>query len=71
MNKDEIKGNWKIAVGKLKQNYGDAFHDMEAKDEGDAEVIIGRIQKHYGKTREEAKRIVDDAAQADDTTRRV
>jgi uncharacterized protein YjbJ (UPF0337 family) len=44
---------------------------MEAKDEGDAEVIIGRIQKHYGKTREEAKRIVDDAAQADDTTRRV
>jgi uncharacterized protein YjbJ (UPF0337 family) len=65
MNKDEVKGSWKVAVGKLKQNYGEAFHDLDAKDEGDAEVIIGRIQKQYGKTREEARRIIDDARRDD------
>lgn len=52
MNKLQIKGNWNIAKGKLKQRWGDLTDDDLDYAEGKEEELIGRIQKRTGETRE-------------------
>jgi len=52
MNKLQIKGNWNIARGKLKQRWADLTDDDLQFLEGKEEELIGRIQKRTGETRE-------------------
>jgi uncharacterized protein YjbJ (UPF0337 family) len=52
MNKLQIKGNWNIAKGKLKQRWGDLTDDDLDYAEGKEEELVGRIQKRTGETRE-------------------
>jgi len=52
MNKLQIKGNWNIAKGKLKQRWADLTDDDLQFLEGKEEELIGRIQKRTGETRE-------------------
>lgn len=60
MNWDEIKGDWKIFVGQAKQKWGELTHDDWDVIEGNRDELVGRIQKRYGKSREEAEREVDE-----------
>ncbi|WP_057935910.1 CsbD family protein [Algoriphagus resistens] len=53
MNSTEIKGNWNILKGKLKQQYGDLTDDDLAFAEGKEDELWGRLQKKIGKTKEE------------------
>lgn len=53
MNITEIKGNWNVIKGKLKQEYGDLTDDDLAFAEGKEEELWGRLQKKIGKTKEE------------------
>jgi len=53
MNKLQIKGNWNIIKGKLKQQYADLTDDDLTYDEGREDELLGRIQKKTGDTREE------------------
>lgn len=53
MDKLEIKGNWNVLKGKLKQKYADLTDDDLKYAEGKEEELVGRIQKKTGKTREE------------------
>jgi len=53
MNSTEIKGNWNILKGKLKQQYGDLTDDDLAFAEGKEDELWGRLQKRIGKTKEE------------------
>jgi uncharacterized protein YjbJ (UPF0337 family) len=59
MNKLQIKGNWNIAKGKLKQTYADLTDDDLAYVEGKEDELSGRIQRRLGKTQEEVKKIID------------
>ena len=53
MDRLEIKGNWNILKGNLKQKYADLTDDDLTYVEGQEEELVGRIQKKTGKTRDE------------------
>jgi uncharacterized protein YjbJ (UPF0337 family) len=52
MNTLEIKGNWNIAKGKLKQKWGELTDDDLDYIEGKEDELVGRIQKRTGQTRD-------------------
>lgn len=52
MNKLEIKGDWNIVKGKLKQKWADLTDDDLTYVEGQSDELVGRIQKRTGQTRE-------------------
>ena len=58
MNTLELKGDWNIVKGKLKQKYAQLTdNDLKfAKDQ--EEELLGRIQKRTGKTRTEVEHAV-------------
>lgn len=59
MNEDRLKGNWKEFKGKIKQQWGKLTDDDIDKIDGQSEQLVGRIQKAYGKSKEEAQKEVD------------
>ena len=52
MNTLEIKGDWNITKGRLKQKWAKLTDDDLQFVEGRQEELIGRIQKRTGETRE-------------------
>lgn len=65
MNKLAIKGNWNIAKGKLKQQWGELTDDDLDYAEGKEDELIGRIQKRTGQARESIEEAVDKACRND------
>jgi uncharacterized protein YjbJ (UPF0337 family) len=61
MNSLQIKGNWNIAKGKLKQKWADLTDDDLDYVEGKEEELIGRIQKRTGKEREEIEKAIKES----------
>jgi uncharacterized protein YjbJ (UPF0337 family) len=55
MNKYIIQGNWKETQGKFKEWWGKFTDDDLTQSEGNAEQIIGLLQKKYGYTRDHAE----------------
>jgi uncharacterized protein YjbJ (UPF0337 family) len=43
-----LKGNWNVVKGKLKQAYGDLTDDDLAYADGKEDELVGRIQKRIG-----------------------
>jgi len=60
MNNDIFKGNWKQLKGNAKAKWGELTDDDLDQAEGNREVLEGKIQERYGKSKEEAKRDVDE-----------
>lgn len=58
MNKDIFEGNWKQLKGEARKKWGELTDDELDQIEGDAVKLSGLIQKHYGKTREQAEKEV-------------
>jgi uncharacterized protein YjbJ (UPF0337 family) len=58
MNTLEIKGDWNIAKGKLKQKWAALTDDDLQYAKGRSDEIIGRIQKRTGETREAVEKAV-------------
>ena len=54
MNTLEIKGDWNIIKGKLKQKWAKLTDDDLQYAEGKQDELLGRIQKRTGETREAA-----------------
>ena len=52
MTKLEIKGDWNITKGKLKQKWASLTDDDLLFGRGSEDELIGRIQKRTGETRE-------------------
>ena len=53
MNKTEMKGNWNVIKGKLKQKFGELTDDDLIFEEGQEDELWGRMQQRIGKTKEE------------------
>ena len=60
MNEDTIKGNWKQFKGKAKEQWGKLTDDELDQVEGKRDQLVGKIQKQYGLSKEEAERQVGD-----------
>jgi uncharacterized protein YjbJ (UPF0337 family) len=48
----EMKGNWNIVKGRLKQKWANLTEDDLQYVEGREDELLGRIQKRTGQTRE-------------------
>ncbi|MEW5726735.1 MAG: CsbD family protein [Pseudomonadota bacterium] len=58
MNWDQAKGNWNELKGKVKQQWGDLTDDDVARINGSRDELVGRVQKAYGLSKEDADRQV-------------
>ena len=56
MDKLELKGNWNVLKGKLKQAYGDLTDDDLRYEDGKEDELWGRLQNKTGQTREQLTR---------------
>jgi uncharacterized protein YjbJ (UPF0337 family) len=59
MNEDILKGQWKQLMGKARHKWGKLTDDDLIMIEGDREMLLGKIQEHYGRSREDAMKEVD------------
>lgn len=62
MNTLEIKGDWNITKGKLKQKWGALTDDDLQYSEGMHDELLGRIQERTGETREAVEKAVKEAS---------
>lgn len=58
----EIKGDWNITKGKLKQKWAKLTDDDLQFVKGKQEELFGRIQKRTGETREAVEKAIKEAS---------
>jgi len=58
----EMKGDWKITKGKLKQKWAALTDDDLQYAIGKQEELVGRIQKRTGQTREAVEKAIKDSS---------
>lgn len=56
MNDKIFKGKWNQFKGEIKKNWGEFTDDEIDRLEGEKDILIGKIQEKYGKSKEEAER---------------
>jgi uncharacterized protein YjbJ (UPF0337 family) len=59
MNEDILKGQWKQLRGRARQQWGKLTDDDLSLIKGNRDILLGKIQERYGRTREEAMQDVD------------
>ncbi len=60
----EIKGDWNITKGKLKQKWAKLTDNDLTYVRGQEDELVGRIQKSTGETREAVEKAVKEAINA-------
>lgn len=60
MNWDQIEGKWKELKGSAKAKWGDLTDDDLTEAAGNRDILEGKIQAKYGKTKDEVRKEVDD-----------
>lgn len=60
MNTLEIKGDWNIAKGKLRQKWAKLTDDDLQYVRGKEDELVGRIQKRTGEAREAVEKALRD-----------
>jgi uncharacterized protein YjbJ (UPF0337 family) len=61
MSKLEIKGDWNIIKGNLKQKWANLTDDDLQYAEGKQDELVGRIQKRTGESREAVEKAIKNA----------
>ncbi len=59
MNRDTLKGQWMQVKGKIKQQWGKLTDDDLDQIQGNYEMLVGRLQERYGRSREEIEKELD------------
>ena len=65
MNTLEIKGDWNITKGKLKQKWAKLTDNDLRYADGQEEELIGRLQKLTGETREAVEKAIKESSSCD------
>ena len=60
MNALQLKGNWNVMKGKLKQKYAHLTDNDLRYEEGREDELFGRLQKATGESREALEKYFDD-----------
>ena len=55
MNKDILEGKWEQIKGTIVQKWGDLTDDDLTQINGYREILLGKIQEAYGRSREDAE----------------
>jgi uncharacterized protein YjbJ (UPF0337 family) len=58
MNREQLRGQWSIIKGRLKQKYAMLTDDDLVYVDGKEDELFGRIQKRIGKSREEVEKML-------------
>ena len=53
MNKDIANGQWNQLKGQVRKQWGKLTDDDLTQIKGDSQILIGKIQERYGRSREE------------------
>jgi uncharacterized protein YjbJ (UPF0337 family) len=56
----QIKGDWNVIKGKLKQKYAKLTDDDLRYEEGCEDELLGRMQKVTGETRETIEHVIEE-----------
>ncbi len=59
MTTTELKGDWEVQKGKLKQRFAELTDNDLLFLEGKKDEMLGRIEKKLGKTKEEIRKILE------------
>ena len=59
MNEDTLKGKWKQLKGQMQKQWGRLTNDDIDQIEGSRDILLGKLQEYYGKSREENERDLD------------
>ncbi|HKX61031.1 MAG TPA: CsbD family protein [Verrucomicrobiae bacterium] len=60
MNKLQMKGNWNVVKGRLKQKFADLTDNDLRYEEGKEDELLGRLQQRTGKTKQEIERVLEE-----------
>jgi uncharacterized protein YjbJ (UPF0337 family) len=60
MNWDQIEGKWKELKGDIRQKWAKLTDSDVDAIGGKKDELIGRLQKHYGYSKDQASKEVDD-----------
>lgn len=60
MRPDTLKGRWMQMRGDLKKAWGKLTDDDLDQIDGDIDRLSGKLQEHYGYSKEKAQREIDD-----------
>ena len=60
INWDIIKGKWKQLKGEAHVQWGKLTDDEWEEIAGNKDKLVGKLQEHYGWSREEAERRIDE-----------
>ena len=58
MNKIQVKGNWKVHKGKIKQRFANLTGNKLMFEEGKEDELLGKFLFKLGKTKEEFRKFV-------------
>jgi uncharacterized protein YjbJ (UPF0337 family) len=56
MNQDEFRRDWSRLKGRVRKRWGRLTSDDLDQIGGDREVLMGKLQERYGRTREQVDR---------------
>jgi uncharacterized protein YjbJ (UPF0337 family) len=59
MNTDTLKGQWQQVKGNVRKQWGKLTDDDLDVIQGDAEILAGKLQERYGRSKDEIKSEVD------------
>jgi uncharacterized protein YjbJ (UPF0337 family) len=61
MNKDQVKGRVKEAIGNIKEGLGKATGDKKLQGKGIVEKTAGKVQGGYGDAKEKVEKKIKEA----------
>jgi len=65
MNEDIFEGQWNQLKGRVRQRWGKLTDDDVAQIKGSREILMGKIQEHYGRSRQEVEEDIRRWAEAE------
>ena len=60
MNNDILRGHWKQLHGRVRQRWGRLTDDDVVLIQGDRDVLMGKIQEYYGRSRKQVEYDIED-----------
>jgi len=58
MNENELKGNWQVVKGKVREKWGKLTDQDVTVIAGKRDQLVGKLRERYGHAQAEAERLV-------------